>query len=146
MGEVLIGSGQSDDVIVTPLRRIHHPKGDIYHALKSGDSSFGEFGEAYFTTVTASETKGWKQHTRMIMNLIVPVGDVSFFIHCEKRNQTATVNLGPSNYCRLTVPAGYWMAFRGHQNPLNLVLNIASIEHDPEESIDVPLDSFPIPE
>ena len=68
-----------EGVTLTPLRQIHHSKGDVFHALKNTESSFSEFGEAYFTTVHAGETKGWKKHTRMRMNLIVPVGSVRFF-------------------------------------------------------------------
>lgn len=145
MGKILIGETQSDGVLLTPLRRIHHPKGDIYHALKASEGAFEQFGEAYFTTITANETKGWKQHTRMVMNLVVPVGRATFFVHCERRDRTVSVELGGEDYARLTVPPGYWMAFHGHQNPLNLVLNIASIEHDPDEAVDVPLDRFQVP-
>ena len=35
----------------------------------------------------------------------------------------------------LPVPAGVWMAFRGIGEDLNMLLNIASIEHDPSEAI-----------
>ena len=43
----------------TPIKKIHHEKGDIYHALKSTEDSFTEFGEAYFTTVHKGDIKGW---------------------------------------------------------------------------------------
>ena len=36
-------------VSVTPLKRIFTPKGDVLHALKSSDSDFCGFGEAYFS-------------------------------------------------------------------------------------------------
>lgn len=133
-----------DGVILTPLKRIHHPKGDIYHALKATEESFDTFGEAYFTTVHLDDAKGWKKHTKMTMNLVVPVGKVCFYIHEEKSGETFSVELGENNYQRLTVNPGIWMAFCGTGKGLNLVLNIASIPHDPNEAINVDLKTFPL--
>lgn len=131
-------------VVITPLKQIYHPKGDIFHAMKASESSFSGFGEAYFTHINFSETKGWKKHTKMVMNLVVPAGDVTFYIHNEKLSKTKTYRINQDNYNRLTVPAGYWMAFTGNSNGLNLVLNIASLEHCPDEAINVDLNTFPL--
>lgn len=131
-------------VIATPLKRIINPKGDIYHAMKASDAGFAGFGEAYFTTVIFDETKGWKKHTSMQMNLIVPVGDVEFHVRAGDGGKTQCYVLGNSNYSRLTVPPGYWVAFTGRGVELNLVLNIASIPHDPAEAINLPLETFPL--
>jgi len=140
-----LNSSPMPGVTVTPLRRMPNPKGDIYHAVKSGEPGFGEFGEAYFSTVHAGTTKGWKLHKRMVMNLIVPVGDVTFYLRDDAGN-TASVTLGSHHYARLSVGPNIWMAFSGLSQPLNLVLNVASIPHDPEEAINVPLDTYPIKE
>lgn len=129
---------------VCSLRRIHHPKGDIMHALKATEPEFAKFGEAYFTTIHNGDTKGWKQHRKMTMNLIVPSGEVCFYLHEETQSKTSTVQLGGENYARLTVPPGYWMAFRGVAATTSMILNIASVEHDPSEAVDVPLSSFPL--
>ena len=53
-------------------------KGNIFHALKSSEEDFDKFGEAYFTEITKDETKGWKKHTHMMMNLIVPLDGYCF--------------------------------------------------------------------
>ena len=50
-----------DGVILTPLKKIGHPKGDVFHAMKLSDEGFCGFGEAYFSTVNKSEIKGWKK-------------------------------------------------------------------------------------
>ncbi len=134
----------SKEILVTPLKQIFHPKGDVFHAMKQSSPGYVEFGEAYFTTVHSGEVKGWKQHTRMQMNLVVPVGKVRFYLHDESSGQTSHYELGAENYARLTVPAGYWMAFTGLGQDLNLVLNLASIEHDPTEAINVPLETYPL--
>jgi len=135
-------------VSITPLKRIYHQKGDIYHAIKSSEKSFSSFGEAYFSTVNFSDVKGWKKHREMIMNLIVPVGSIKFVLFDDrpfshtKGNYFDTV-ICESNYARLTVPPGVWMAFQGIRKEVNLLLNIASMEHDPSEAVSVPLDEIP---
>lgn len=37
-----------DGVLLTPLKQIAHPKGDVFHAMKCVDPGFEGFGEAYF--------------------------------------------------------------------------------------------------
>jgi dTDP-4-dehydrorhamnose 3,5-epimerase len=130
--------------LLTPLRQIAHPNGDVYHAMKASDAGFAGFGEAYFTTVHYGAMKGWKQHTKMYMNLIVPVGSVCFYLHDEKTGSTTQYELGANNYARLTVPPGFWMAFSGVGAGLNLVCNLASIPHDPAEAINVPIETYPL--
>ena len=70
-----------EGVILTPLKQIVNPKGDLYHALKKSDNGYKSFGEAYFSTVIKDEIKGWKKHTVMVLNLIVPIGAVEFIIY-----------------------------------------------------------------
>ena len=130
-----------DPVICTPLKVINHPKGNIFHALRSDDDSYHGFGEAYFTTIRFREIKGWKKHSRMILNLIVPVGAVRFYVKSAS-NQAESYDLGVDNYARLTIPPGYWVAFEGMSNELNLILNVASVPHDPSESENLPLDAL----
>lgn len=126
-------------VILTPLKRIANEKGDIYHAMKCSEESFSSFGEAYFSTVHMGDVKGWKKHTKMILNLVVPVGSIKFVAY-DDRPDSATykvfyeVILSKDNYCRLTVPPNVWLSFQGIGENLNLLLNLASIEHDPNES------------
>ena len=129
-----------EGVILTPLKQIVNPKGDLYHAMKQSDNGYKSFGEAYFSTVIKDEIKGWKKHTIMVLNLIVPIGAVEFVIYDDRidsstKNQFFSIILSQENYQRLTVPAGVWMAFRGIGEDLNMLLNIASIEHDPSEAI-----------
>lgn len=129
-----------DGVILTPLKQIHHPKGDVFHAMKKSDVGFDGFGEAYFSTIHQGDIKGWKKHTRMTLNLVVPIGEIEFIVYNEK--EFFTVKLSSKNYQRLTVSSGLWMAFRG-VGESNMLLNLASLEHDPEEAINQPLDAIP---
>ena len=129
---------------VTPLRRIAHPKGDVYHGLKADEESYKGFGEAYFSTVHPGITKGWKQHHRMTLNLIVPVGIIEFHLRSDDGSLSDRIQLGDQHYARLTVPPGVWVAFSGIGTALNLLLNVASIPHDPDEATNVSLEHFPL--
>lgn len=137
-------SRKMDAVKLTPLRRISHPKGDILHGLKASDADFDGFGEAYFSSIHHGEIKGWKKHVSMNMNLIVPVGLVRFHIHQPDLGTSVGYDIGISNYCRLNIPPGYWFAFEGLSTGTSLVLNLANIEHDPEEVFSAALESYPM--
>lgn len=133
-----------DGVILTPLKQIVHPKGNIYHAMKSSDSGFFGFGEAYFSTVMNGEVKGWKKHTKMVLNLIVPTGEIEFVIFDDRLDSSTfkqffSCKLSQNNYQRLTVPVGVWLSFKGVGEGASMLLNIASIEHDPVESLSAEL-------
>jgi len=121
-------------VSLTPLRKIHHEKGDIYHALKRSDDGFVDFGEAYFSCVNHGEIKGWKKHETMTLNVVVPVGAIKFVVYDDKTGSFFEAVLSQENYQRLTVPPKLWMAFCGVGTGMNMLLNIASIEHNPHES------------
>lgn len=123
-----------DGVIVSPLKQIQHPKGDVYHAMKKSDVGFEDFGEAYFSTINKDDIKGWKKHTKMTLNLIVPIGEIEFIVYDDKAQEFFKITLSQTNYQRLTVKPNLWMAFRGIDK-YNMLLNIASIEHDPNEAI-----------
>ena len=70
-----------EGVILTPLKKIIFPKGDILHGIKKGDDGYVDFGEAYFSTVNFGEIKGWNRHKEMTLNLVVPIGSVTFVIY-----------------------------------------------------------------
>lgn len=127
-----------DGVILTPLKQIHNHKGNIYHAMKKSDNGYCGFGEAYFSTVYKDDIKGWKQHTKMTLNLVVPVGCIEFVLYDENSKEFFSVKLSKNNYQRLTVKPGLWLAFRGDDEN-SMLLNLASIEHDPDESINLEL-------
>ncbi|NQY23188.1 MAG: WxcM-like domain-containing protein [Campylobacteraceae bacterium] len=123
-----------DGVVLTPLKQIYNPKGNIFHAMKKSDCGYEGFGEAYFSTIYKDDIKGWKKHTEMTLNLIVPVGSIEFVMYDENTKEFFSVLLSEHNYQRLTVGPNLWMSFRGCEEN-NMLLNLASIEHNPSESI-----------
>ena len=121
------------DILLTPLRRIETTGGDVLHAMKQSDAGYAGFGEAYFSWVSAGAVKAWKRHTRMTMNVLVPVGQVRFVFRLDSKDEFRVEEIGVGRYARITVPPGIWFGFQGLKEPQSLVLNIASIPHDPDE-------------
>ncbi len=128
-----------DGVTLTLLKKITHPKGGVFHAMKASDDGFCGFGEAYFSTVNMGDIKGWKKHSEMTLNLVVVTGEIEFVVY--DGDSFFNVKLSKDNYQRLTIKPNLWLAFRGISNE-NILLNLASIEHNPNESVNEKLDDF----
>ena len=60
-------------------------------------------------------------------------GFVKFVFYDEKLDYFDEYEIGMKNYYRISVPPGLWFAFKGLEKR-KLVMNIADIEHDPNES------------
>ena len=127
-----------DGIILTPLRQIYNPKGDIFHAMKKSDEGFDGFGEVYFSTIHQNDIKGWKKHTEMTLNLVVVSGEIEFVVYNDDSKTFFDMALSQDNYQRLTVSPNLWMAFKGLKEN-NMLLNIASIEHDSGEAVNLDL-------
>ena len=133
-----MGQTGIEGVFLTPLKKISHPKGDIFQAMKKSDPGFVAFGEAYFTKVNFRKIKGWNKHKSMTLNLVVPVGKVVFVLYDDReksktRGNFLSVEISVDVYQRLTVPPGVWLAFKGKSDAINLILNVADMEHGPDE-------------
>ena len=129
-----MGAVSLDDILVTPLKRIPTVGGDVLHAFKRSDTGFDGFGEIYFSWVEKGAIKAWKYHQRMTLNLVVPIGEVSLVFHLTKqKNIFRTENIGEERYVRLTVPPRIWLGFQGIASGRSLLMNLADIEHDPDE-------------
>ena len=136
---------------LTELKIIQQSQGCVMHGIKASDCSFVGFGEAYFSTVHDGLIKGWKLHREMTLNLVVPFGEIRFIVHDGIQDKRETpieplidVVLGDNNYCRLTVPPNFWVAFKGVGVNINMLMNVANIEHDPNESLNKSLDFFDV--
>ncbi len=129
-----MGSITLDDILVTPLRRIATQGGDVMHAMKRTDPGFVNFGEAYFSWIEPGAVKAWKLHTRMTLNLVVPVGAVRFVFHLPDEGFRIE-EVGAAKYVRLTVPPGIWFGFQSRVDGSSLLLNLADIPHHPDEVI-----------
>ena len=124
------------DVVITKLNIIKTPGGNVKHAMKNSDNGFKGFGEAYFSHINKGVIKAWKRHKKMTLNLIIPLGKIKFVLFDDRdlvNTKFQEVIISKDNYCRLTVPPMIWVGFQGLSNDGSMLLNIASIEHDPME-------------
>ena len=131
-----MGSIKNFNILITPLKRIKISKGDVLHAIKKKDEGFTEFGEAYFSWISNKVIKAWKYHSRMTMNLVVPVGQVRFVFYKKNKSgyeEFQAEEIGVRRYVRLTVPPGLWFGFKGLYSPKSLILNISNIPHNEKE-------------
>ena len=124
-------------VIITPLKIIDTPGGNVMHAMKESDTGCDNFGEAYFSEINHNAIKAWKRHKEMTLNIIVPAGKIKFVLFDDREatnSQFQEVIISRNNYCRLTIPPMVWVGFQGLSDGVSLLLNIANIRHNPEES------------
>jgi dTDP-4-dehydrorhamnose 3,5-epimerase len=111
--------------------------GNVKHGLKSSDESFVGFGEVYFTEIKKDKIKGWKRHSKMTLNLLPVLGRIILYFKREFDDIPEEVHFGVDDYKLVCVEPNVWLAFEGVGDK-NVMANVASIEHDPAESENVP--------
>ena len=121
-----------NQILITPLQQIRATGGDVLHGMKCSDPGYVDFGEAYFSIVEAGVVKAWKKHSRMTLNIVVPVGTILFAFLDEQGGIREEV-VGKSRYVRLTVPPGIWFGFKSLLSTDSILMNIVDIPHDPSE-------------
>lgn len=141
-----------EGVLLTTLKQIKHPKGDVYHAMKKDALGYVDFGEAYFSSILGGLIKAWKCHSHMTLNLVCMVGKIHFVLFDGRENSStygkfmeATLSPEcPELYRRITIPPGVWMAFVGIAEGKSMLLNVADIPHDPTEQVNIPAEESDI--
>ena len=118
-------------------------RGDLLKGfLKSHNDGFN-VQEVYFSEIIRGETKGWKNHTIMTCNMVVPVGKIEVVIVTSVENSYFHSEIiSKDNYKLITIPPGFWFAFRGIGDGVNLLVNITDLEHDDSEVINESLNKF----
>lgn len=106
--------------------------GSVKHICKNDSPGFDSFGEAYASIVSKDVVRAWKKHNLMILNLVVIKGEVKFVFFEEKKNKFAEIIIGDNNNKRISVQPKIWFGFKGLSEN-SIIVNIASIKHDPSE-------------
>ncbi|SVC74059.1 uncharacterized protein METZ01_LOCUS326913 [marine metagenome] len=104
--------------------------------MKNNSKGFVAFGEVYFSEIKPKTVKAWKRHRKMTLNLVVPIGEIKFVMFDDRETNDVNFHeeiISKENYCRLTIPPMIWVGFEGLSRNNSIVLNIASIPHDPRE-------------
>ena len=60
------------------LKIFQNKKGNILRGFRKSKSIKFPFSEIYFSRIKYNKIKGWKYHTKMTMELFVPIGKVKF--------------------------------------------------------------------
>ncbi len=126
-------------VITTDLKKIPVIGGDVYHIIRADSPGYKSFGEVYISFIKKGVTKDWKQHKRMTLNLVVPVGDVRFKFQLID-GSISEIIIGESNYQRLTVDPKTWFSFENIGLKDAMVINFADICHEEGEVVRRPVE------
>jgi dTDP-4-dehydrorhamnose 3,5-epimerase len=102
-------------------------KGDVFRCVNKHSKGFNSFGEAYVSFIKNKEIKGWKKHSIMTMNLVVPIGKVKFVFFDKNKKHYTKMIIGQKFYKRISVPPNIWFAFQGMGKKDNLVINFSDI-------------------
>tara|TARA_B100001123_G_C15163775_1_gene968524 strand:- start:714 stop:1142 length:429 start_codon:yes stop_codon:yes gene_type:complete len=131
-----------EDILLSKLKQLKTVNGEVLHALRNSDLGYNKFGEVYFSTIEPNSINAWKRHSKMLINFIVPVGEVRFVFYIDKESGFRTENIGLNRYMRLTVPPGIWFGFKNLSAKKSYVMNVANIIHDPDEVENCPIDNI----
>ena len=123
-----------DGVVITPLQVFEDQLGAVKKMITADSPSFAGFGEIYFSSIQPGKIKAWRKHKHMVSNLAVPTGNVRVVLFDAETRKTQEVILGDQNYALLTIPSAVWSGFQGLGHRDSLIVNCASMAHDPNES------------
>jgi dTDP-4-dehydrorhamnose 3,5-epimerase len=142
---------QIRDVIVTNLKQIIDERGAVFHIMKKDSPTFNGFGEAYISKINHNVVKGWKFHKKMKQNFTVVFGSMKLVLYDDRKNSPTFGEINEiylddsNNYYRVTIPEKIWYSFQCLSTESCLLLNIANIQHDPKECINLDLENSKIP-
>lgn len=129
-----------EGIIVTPLKQIEDERGAVFHVMKDDSPQFKKFGEVYFSKVNPGVVKAWKYHEKMTQNLSVPFGRLKLVV-VDLRKSSTTKNLlnefildSKDEYKLISLPPKLWYGFKCLSDNYCLLLNIADLKHDKNES------------
>ena len=111
-------------------------RGAVYKVL-AGPKVLTLINEIYMSEVTTGVIKGWKRHNKMNMNLIAVCGE-TLLVTFEEDYGFASYRLSLDDHKIIRIPSKIWFAFMG-LGKKNVILNMSSIQHDPEEEETIPL-------
>ncbi|MEQ8195497.1 MAG: dTDP-4-dehydrorhamnose 3,5-epimerase family protein [Rhodospirillales bacterium] len=128
-----------EGVRITPLKQFADERGKVMHMLRADRPPFEKFGEVYFSTVKPGAVKAWRRHRKMTVNLAVPIGNILLVLFDDRENsptrgQVQEVMLGAENYALATISPMIWNGFLGVGPEEALIVNCATLPHDPNEA------------
>jgi len=134
-----------EGIIFSPVKKIGHQYGDLFHIIRNFDEGFCGFGEAYISTIKYNKIKAWKRHLNMTANMVVPLGRVKMIVYDDRPGSSTNglfneFVLANDNYYRLTIPPNLVYGFTGLDKEINMIINVANVPHDPNEQVNYEID------
>ena len=120
-------------VKIYPLKKVKTKGGDIIKIIDKNSKGFIGFSETYFSWINYGKIKAWKYHTKMTMNLVVPLGKVKFLFFDPKTKKFLKIIIGKNNYKRIRVKPGLWFGFKGMSKKESTILNLTNFQHSSRE-------------
>ena len=122
------------------LKKIKDDRGMVMHMLRATDPNFIKFGEVYFSWTNPGIVKAWKKHQEMVQNYTVPVGYITVVLFDDRtdsptKGKVAEYAMGPEDYYLLTIPAKVWYGFKNTGSVPAMIVNCATLPHDPSEVV-----------
>lgn len=140
-----------EGVSFVPRRVIPSAQGEVRHVLKNTDPEYSidalPFGEAYLSILFPDFRKDWKLHSRCVSRLAVLVGSIEFALY-DMRETSPTcgqfdrITVGETQHGLLVIPAGVAATWRNVSEGNTMILNIATMPHDPNESKIIPFEEI----
>ncbi|MDA9916118.1 dTDP-4-dehydrorhamnose 3,5-epimerase [bacterium] len=116
---------------------IQSPHGEIH---KLWSETEGGLGEAYISRVSHKAVSAWKRHVKMVSRIKIVRGRV-LFVFPSVGGETFSLVLDDSSSELIEISPNQWFGFQGLERN-NSILNLASIEHDPNEVERLPIGAF----
>jgi len=125
-------------VIIQPLRQIIDERGKVMHMLRCDSPLFETFGEIYFSMIYPGAVKAWKLHKEMTLNYAVPIGRIKLVLYDDRpdsrtKHEVQELIIGEENYCLVKIPPKIWNGFQGLGTTQSIIVNCATLPHDPKE-------------
>jgi dTDP-4-dehydrorhamnose 3,5-epimerase len=136
-----MGTKVIEGVYFFPISPIVTTGGKVIRAVKGLDIHLPKFAECYFSTARSKDPKAWKKHTEMSCNIFVPYGAVRFVFYDDRHTspdfeKIVEFEVSELHYGRLVIHPGIWFGFSGIKDGVeSIILNVASVEHDPAECL-----------
>ena len=115
------------DFKLNNLKILSDDRGFVQHGMKINDNNSFGIREVYFSSVNYGFYKGWKKHTRMVLNIIVVQGEINFYLANNKFSEFKEIKIARDDYKRLTIMPNQWMAFTSNVKPSSTIINIANL-------------------
>ncbi|MEK6730693.1 MAG: dTDP-4-dehydrorhamnose 3,5-epimerase [Pseudomonadota bacterium] len=125
-----------DGVYVTPLKKFTDERGMVMHILS--DMQLSTVREVYASLIKSTAIKAWKRHHKMVQHYAVPIGKIKLVLfdnrlNSSTHNRVQEIVTGIDYYGLIQIPPMVWYGFESLSDGDSLIVNGASLPHDPNE-------------